>query len=395
MPADCRVYALIMADASPLRITTTFWLGVAIIFTSEVMLFVDVAARGGDRSPFPPGYELPAIESAWDYAARWFAVNMTGLCWIGFLLVFDGVLTMRATRFGDASLSPIRSRPNRFLAIWLTSIPVWCVFDGVNFYLMHAWTYHGLPPEFRQRVVGYFVAFAAISPGMFLAAEWFQQIGVKRWRTTGIAFNRKAAGSLTGGVVGLIVAATLLILWLNPEGTAAAHAHVGLAWSAALLILPGVIAAIVTRHLMWTSLVVGAACTAWALLVRDAVGNMTLWIGLIFLLDPIVAKLGGVSVLRDWQRGRWGRTASLMLGGAVCGLCWEFWNFWALAKWSYDLPFVGWLEGYRYFEMPLIGFQGFLPFAVECWVMFNLIDAVLRKMGVRIAERLPTRDAVM
>ena len=79
----------------------------------------------------------------------------------------------------------------------------------------------------------------------------------------------------------------------------------------------------------------------------------------------------------------------------TCGVLWEFWNYWARARWTYDLPFLGPLEDYRLFEMPLPGFAGFPPFALECWVAFQAILLVLRKTGMRFVERLPGDDAVL
>ena len=76
-------------------------------------------------------------------------------------------------------------------------------------------------------------------------------------------------------------------------------------------------------------------------------------------------------------------------------MLWEFWNYWAIAKWTYQLPFLGALEQYRYFEMPWVGFVGFLPFAAECWVVLNTIIAVLEKSRLRVAEPLPDEVAVM
>jgi hypothetical protein len=57
----------------------------------------------------------------------------------------------------------------------------------------------------------------------------------------------------------------------------------------------------------------------------------------------------------------------------VGGLLWEFWNYAAVAKWTYNLPFLGPLERLRYFEMPLPGLLGFPPFAIECWAAFQTI----------------------
>jgi hypothetical protein len=75
--------------------------------------------------------------------------------------------------------------------------------------------------------------------------------------------------------------------------------------------------------------------------------------------------------MRQWQEGSL-RTFYLLLGaGAICGLLWEFWNFWAVTKWVYTVPYVGFLT---IFEMPMLGFLGFPPFAVECYVMMNTVS---------------------
>ena len=56
----------------------------------------------------------------------------------------------------------------------------------------------------------------------------------------------------------------------------------------------------------------------------------------------------------------------MCLAGLVCGLLWETWNFRSGAKWTYSIPFVG---QFRIFEMPVLGFLGFIPFALECYVI--------------------------
>src|SRR3979409_1806733 len=51
---------------------------------------------------------------------------------------------------------------------------------------------------------------------------------------------------------------------------------------------------------------------------------------LILLLDPINALRGSPSITGDLARGDWRRLCSLLAGGFLCGLLWEFWNYWAL-----------------------------------------------------------------
>lgn len=374
--------------------TWTLWAGLALIVVCAVLLYVDVTRRGGAIVPYDAlPDELPEPAGALGHVARWVAVNMTALCWVGYLLVFDGLLTWLARRRGEATLSSLRARPNRFVLIWLTSIPVWCVFDAINFYMLDAWRYHGLPPLFAQRVVGYFIAFAAILPGMFLAAQWFQALGMRRLRVASRELAMRLAWIALLGPTGLIVAATLVLAALHVE--AEVGEPLGLLASAVLLAGPGTVVAVRVGCPRVTSFAIGLSWTIWTLTAHDPVANMALWVGLWLLLDPINARFGRPSLIQDWLEGRFGRTLALFAGGLLCGLLWELWNYGAIAKWTYDLPFLGALEQVRYFEMPVAGLLGFLPFAAQCWVMMNTVVLLLERIGLRIAEPLPNEDAVM
>ena len=94
------------------------------------------------------------------------------------------------------------------------------------------------------------------------------------------------------------------------------------------------------------------------------------WLGFIFLLDPCNYLLGGKSLLGDLEKGSPRLLFALLLSGMICGLLWEFWNFWAGAKWHYTVPILGHV---RIFEMPILGYLGFPPFAVECFVMYEFV----------------------
>ena len=96
-------------------------------------------------------------------------------------------------------------------------------------------------------------------------------------------------------------------------------------------------------------------------------------------------------MFRDWQRGWYGRTLAAFAGGLLCGLLWEFWNYWALAKWIYDLPFLGAWEKVKYFEMPLPGLLGFIPFGIECWIMWQTMRLPLDGL----VEPLPDERSLM
>ena len=92
-----------------------------------------------------------------------------------------------------------------------------------------------------------------------------------------------------------------------------------------------------------------------------------LWLGFILLLDPLNARAGEESILGDRRDGQSGRLVNLVAAGLICGLLWELWNYWGGAKWIYNVPI---LPDVKIFEMPILGFGGFPPFAVECFAMY-------------------------
>ena len=82
------------------------------------------------------------------------------------------------------------------------------------------------------------------------------------------------------------------------------------------------------------------------------------WLGFIFLLEPLNARLGATSLVNELAQGRRGRLYALLVSGAVCGIFWEFWNYWATGKWIYVFPIF---QNLKIFEMPLPGYLGFPP----------------------------------
>jgi hypothetical protein len=96
-----------------------------------------------------------------------------------------------------------------------------------------------------------------------------------------------------------------------------------------------------------------------------------IWVGFIFLLEPLVYRFGGKSLMKDLEEGNPKKIYLLLVAGLICGLLWEFWNFWSLSKWVYTVPFF---EERKGFEMPFLGFLGFPPFAVQAYVMYNFIS---------------------
>jgi hypothetical protein len=94
------------------------------------------------------------------------------------------------------------------------------------------------------------------------------------------------------------------------------------------------------------------------------------WGAVFLILEPLNIALGRRTFF-DWLRhGNWRPVAALSAGALVCGFFWEMWNYFSYPKWIYHTPGVEFL---RVFEMPLLGYIGYLPFAWELYALRNFL----------------------
>jgi hypothetical protein len=212
------------------------------------------------------------------------------------------------------------NRKTEFFLMLFWSVVIWTFFEAVNL-LMKNWYYINVVPFKSIRWIGYVVAYATVLPGIFETTELLEAAGIlKKRRVKPLTVNQGLLAALV--ILGLI---SMLGVLLYPR-----------------FCFP----------LIWGSL--------------------------IFLLEPINYLKGGKSLLRDWERGTVRTFFLLLTAGLICGILWEFWNFWARTKWIYTVPFF---EELKLFEMPLAGFLGFPPFAVQCYVIYNFISLFRHHRG--------------
>jgi len=231
----------------------------------------------------------------------------TPIVWTGYILVADGWLV----KSGRPSF--IQKYGARFVSLCVYSVFFWVIFEYYNF-LLRNWYYQNLPAIWALRMLGYFWSFATVLPGILITSE---------------------------------------LVKLSPRIADLCHARIR--------VTPG-------RLNSWVLL--GLLCMIGPLVFPSPYFFAPVWLGVIFLLDPINYKLGKASLLRDLESGDWSNCFPVLFSGFICGFLWEFWNYWAHTKWIYTVPISPQL---KIFEMPILGFLGFGPFALECYVATNLI----------------------
>lgn len=80
-------------------------------------------------------------------------------------------------------------------------------------------------------------------------------------------------------------------------------------------------------------------------------------------------------LLSGAAEGDWREIVGFCLAALICGFFWEMWNVHSLAKWEYSIPYV---QRFRLFEMPVLGYSGYLPFGLECAAVAALVEDFVR-----------------
>ena len=227
--------------------------------------------------------------------------------WAGLLYTFDQLI---ARAEGHSLMARLGAAPFALLMAWSSFL--WFAFELANLRLRN-WHYVMVTDVDAARLAGTVLAFGTVLPGVFWIDHWLGARGVAasaRLRPLRFGLRFLLVLQAAGAV-------SLVLCLLDP-----------------------------TRFypLIW-----GVAPLS---------------------LAPMVYRRGADGWLRQWERGEYGPTLRMLLAGAIAGGFWEFFNFWARAKWIYTVPFF---DELKLFEMPLLGFLGFPPFALGCATVYRLL----------------------
>ncbi len=233
------------------------------------------------------------------------------------------ILLMDSLNYRKSGASLLSESPRNFLFTAFISVFVWLIFELFNLRLKN-WSYHNLPESVALRWLGYFIAFATVIPAMREIALFMEGL----FKKSKLALFR--------------LRATPLLL--------------------RIFFISGIIFFLL--FIVWPRLFFPFA-----------------WLCFIFLLEPINIRLGNDSLWKDVEKRDWTRFWSWVSAGLAAGFLWEFWNFWAASRWEYTLPY---LNFWRIFQMPVFGYTGFLPFALEIFAIYQILLFLNKKMQSRI-----------
>lgn len=94
------------------------------------------------------------------------------------------------------------------------------------------------------------------------------------------------------------------------------------------------------------------------------------WVTPLLLITSLQMITGEETIFSRITQGDWRSLWLAALAALVCGVMWEMWNYKSLAHWEYAIPFV---HRFQIFEMPLLGYAGYLPFGLECVAVAQFI----------------------
>ncbi|NPA90872.1 MAG: hypothetical protein GXO55_05420 [Chloroflexi bacterium] len=239
--------------------------------------------------------------------------------WAFFPLWLGYALTVDALAFHRRGTSLFARSPRRYVGLFLISAPGWWLFEVFNARIQN-WHYVGAE-YFSNAAYAFWatLSFSTVMPAVFGTAEWLSGLahGFPRWK-------RGPRIPPTRGV--------LLFFFLT-----------GWIMLALMLRWP--------RYFFFF-----------------------IWGSLYLILEPLNVWLGNRHLLEWTARRDWRPIAALWSGVLFTAFFWEMWNYYSYPKWVYTIPFVDFAH---VFEMPLLGYLGYLPFALELFALYHFIVGLL------------------
>jgi len=284
---------------------------------------------------------LPSHPSRWRLPLHgWLGLGLVLVFWFlnwglkgprthwGFFPLWLGYcLSIDALVFLRKGTSLLTRSWRKYVGLFLISAPVWWLFEIVNARLQN-WHYNGAelftPFQFWLWAS---LSFTTVIPAVFGSAELMSSFGFLKHLPRG-----------------LVIRPGRLVTWLF--------------FGCGLLML--------VLMLVWPSLFFPFV-----------------WISFYFITEPLNIWMGNRNLTRWTQHGDWRPVIALWLGVLLTAFFWEMWNYLSYPKWVYHVP---WGSYIHIFEMPLLGYGGYLPFSLELFAIYHLVAGLLGAKGTNYVQ---------
>ena len=237
---------------------------------------------------------------------------------IFFPLWFGFILLIDGLVMRRTGTSLVVRSPKIMVVMFIAASPYWWAFEGIN-QITQNWVYVTTGDD--GGIISYIEAslsYSVVIPAVFEVSELIGSFGFIKWfgRLPALVLSRRQV--ILAGVFGVVSLVTMLI------------------WPTYLF-------------------------------------PMT-WISLFFIFDAINNMAGRPSIISQIGKGDYRIVVAFALGALVCGFFWEMWNRDASVSWEYN---IGFLDFARIFQMPLLGYLGYLPFGLETYAVFHFVAGLL------------------
>lgn len=229
--------------------------------------------------------------------------------WVSYILVMNGLCHCRGR-------APMTERPLAFLSLFPVSALFWWFFEYLNRFVEN-WQYTGVQLEPWSYFWNATLSFSTVLPAFASTQRWIR--GLPR---------------VSCGFTGVVPPKSLL-----------------------------------SRAAPWGGLALSCAGLTGIGVWPDYLFPL-LWVSPLVIMASLQSLTGGWHVFQEVPEGDWRGVVSSALAGLMCGFFWELWNLHSLAKWQYAVPYV---NRFRIFEMPLLGYGGYLPFGLECATVLGML----------------------
>lgn len=288
------------------------------------------ADRG--RKTFPPHGWIGAVLVVVFWSINW-GLSGPRTHWAFFPLWLGYCLTVDAIVFYRTGTSLVARSTARYAGLFLVSAPAWWLFELLNLRTQN-WVYQGAD-HFTPLAYAFWttLSFSTVLPAVLGSAELMASFDLPRRLPRG---PRIGPGRVT---TALFFAAGWISLGL-------------------LLALPQLFFPLA-------------------------------WFSIYFIVEPVNIWMGNRALTDGTRSGDWRPVYALWLGVLLTAFFWEMWNYYSFPKWIYRIPWGDWLH---VFEMPLLGYGGYLPFSLELFALYHLVLGLLGKPRhdyVHISPRSP------